>query len=196
MASDRPFAVGRNPNETRRGVVLLVLVGVALLLFSMTATMLIKVHRSVTDSISFHKYAQAFGMAQAARVYLHGAWLETSAAARIYKTAQLDPQGYRFVHVAAGYNYVYQDRPLAYKKTVSYALVDFQNTGWFGYVPLGSGEFGVIGAGGRGGIDARAKPYDVRMYLRYRPYEDKMVGGPYLDSSWTSVPGWAQLEVP
>lgn len=189
----------------RTGVVLLALLGVSLLLIGLVFSITLKVYRSKSDSLSLQKYAQAFAMAQAARVYLHDAWLDMSPTAQTLKSAKRDPAGFVFVHQAGAttrvYNFTYTADSFGPDTTQGiFTTANFAATGWFAFIP-DAGRFLVLAAGGPSYATGTANPklaaYDTRLYLSYDPVADVFTGGPYPNSSWASVTApWARMATP
>lgn len=177
-----PCSIGRSRScnrsqvPVRRGVVLIVIVGVSALLAALVFSLSLKVSRILSSQPEMGKTAQAYLMLQAARVYLSGRWLDSTVAARVYLSAQVEglyfPQvaaatvAYQWVAAASIYSYGHQltsSYPIA---TTTYnglhdpstyglyatkpSKTGLHTLGWFYYKTLNAHQFLVLGAGGPG----------------------------------------------
>lgn len=197
-----------NHRRTRDGAVLLVLLGVALLLIGMVFFITLKVYRGRSESLELNKFAQAYCVAQAARVYLHGAWLAGSASgltALSTMAAAGSPTLATMRGSAQTQVFTWPTGRTAGKPTVAPEVVIttperlLAATGWFAFMPSG-GKYLVLAVGGasyRTNVqDPRLIPSDCRLYLRYDPATDRFDEGPTLTPTWSATPLWMRLVTP
>jgi type II secretory pathway pseudopilin PulG len=191
MSAGRIRRNGAPAPVVRSGVVLIVMIGVSVILGAMVMALVQRAVRSDQESRSAVRFAQAYLMTQAARVYLCGRWLDTSPAMQANLSSQRTSATVVYVHRhgvsarAYGYDGYLTWNDYRAVRTTTEASRQNSGAGWFAfrYDPA-TQRFWVLGVGG----GSRRKIFydidsdndgvpdigqgDVRIYGIYDPLTD------------------------